>query len=175
MFFNYIILKLSFVVFRQVLPRLIILLSSRSSFPDLYNKFAQHIRGNHCYIAFTLKGSGFILFGAPFEKIELPRFGVARRMKYLVARQHVCQSHPLARFPRSVKFHFRPSGAAPPVYRVATSGGYFFCDFALASVARSSCRGEGERWAPIVSFVAATFLRDDNASAIDNRRDIISE
>lgn len=114
-------------------------------------------------VAFTLKESGFILFGAPFEKIELPRFRVARRMKYLVARQHVRQSHPrhpLARFPRSVKFHFRPSRAAPPVHRVATSGEYFFCDFALASVALSSYRAKGKKRgmiAPIVSLAAATF------------------
>lgn len=82
----------------------------------------------------TDEKSNFILFGAPFEKIELPRFGMSRRMKYLVARPTCTPiAHPrlashLLAFLRSVKFHFQPS----PLYRVATSGGYFFCDFTFS-------------------------------------------
>lgn len=68
----------------------------------------------------THEKSDCILFAVPFEKIELPRFGVSRRMKYLVARPTCTPiayprlvSHFLA-FLRSVKFHFQPSPCIVP-------------------------------------------------------------
>lgn len=103
----------------------------------------------------THEKSNFILFGSPFEKIELSRIRMSRRMKYLVARptyeRQSCNprlvSH-LFVFLRSVKFHFQPS----PLYRVATSSGYFFCDFAF-----SPCR----------SFLVARKKRERKRARID--------
>lgn len=142
------------------------------------------------------KESDFILFGVLFEKIELPRFGVPRRMKYLVARQRCTPiAHPrrLLSLSRSLScsfssevlnFIFGPLVAAlSGTPRCETSGGYFFCDFTPASAARSSrsssrCadkKKEENRWRLQFHSLPATFLRDDNTSAIDNRNDIISE
>jgi len=67
----------------------------------LHDIFAQIVATLHSR---SDKESDFILFGVLFEKIELPRFGVPRRMKYLVSRQRTPIAHPrlassLARFP----------------------------------------------------------------------------
>lgn len=145
---------------------------------DLY-MFVQYIRANRCYIAFASEErSGFILFCLKRSSYRVLEWHVAWNISL---RDNMYANHALATlllaFLKVLNFIFGSLGTALPVRRVATSGEYFFCDFALAPVVRSSYGGKKreKRSAPIVLFVAATFLRDNNASAIDNRRDIISE
>lgn len=78
----------------------------------------------------------------------------------VVRQSRILVSPPLLlAFLQSVKFHFRPSRGGPSgIPRSETSGGYFFCDFTLASVAPVAPRyvekKKRESMAPAISFVA---------------------